>query len=274
MMNGKNGRKDKPKRLAALALAAMLAFAMNVTAYAYARIDMGAETGLTVHYASGSTGIEGVRFVLYRVADVSDAVELTLTPDFAELDIGSINDVEKASDWQEKANAARDYVQAKAVDPVGTASTDSAGNVSFEGLSVGLYLLIGDTASAGGYRYTPVPALILLPTLMDDDTWNYNPDVEPKYSKEVIEKPSDSEDPPAESEEPGEETEEPVQTPFVTPVKPSEPTGTVGIDQTGTPTDTLPQTGQVNWPIPYLAAGGICLIALGIFLKKRSGTSR
>lgn len=274
MMNGKNGRKNRPKRLAALALAVMLAFAMNVTAYAYARIDTGAETGLTVHYAGSENGIGDVRFALYRVADVSDAVELTLTPDFAELDIGNINDVEKASDWQEKANAARDYVQERAVEPVRTASTDSAGNVSFEGLSVGLYLLSGDAVSAGGYRYTPVPALILLPTLMDDDTWNYHPDVDPKYSKDVIEKPSDPEDPPAESEESGEETKETVPAPAVTPVNPAEPTGTVGIDQTGTPADTLPQTGQVNWPIPYLAAGGICLIALGIFLKKRSGTGR
>lgn len=274
MMNGKNGWKDKPKRLAVLAFAAMLAFAMNVTAYAYVRIDTGAETGLTVHYAGSENGIGGVRFALYRVADVSDAVELTLTPDFADLDIGNINDVEKASDWQEKADAARDYVQENAVEPVRTASTDSAGNVSFEGLSVGLYLLSGDTVSVGEYRYTPVSALILLPTLMDDDTWNYHPDVEPKYSKEVIEKPSDPEEPPAESEEPGEKTEETVPAPAVTPVKPVEPTGTVGIDQTGTPADTLPQTGQVNWPIPYLAAGGLCLIALGIFLKKRSGTGR
>ena len=32
---------------------------------------------------------------------------------------------------------------------------------------------------------------------------------------------------------------------------------------------TLPQTGQLNWPIPVLTAAGTCLIAAGILLRKK-----
>ena len=31
----------------------------------------------------------------------------------------------------------------------------------------------------------------------------------------------------------------------------------------------LPQTGQLNWPIPVLTAAGTCLIAAGILLRRR-----
>ena len=33
----------------------------------------------------------------------------------------------------------------------------------------------------------------------------------------------------------------------------------------------LPQTGQLNWPVPVLAVTGAVLVAAGVVLKKRSG---
>lgn len=33
----------------------------------------------------------------------------------------------------------------------------------------------------------------------------------------------------------------------------------------------LPQTGQLNWPVPVLAVIGVVLVAAGVVLKKRSG---
>ena len=31
----------------------------------------------------------------------------------------------------------------------------------------------------------------------------------------------------------------------------------------------LPQTGQLNWPVPVLAGGGIALVAVGLWLSRK-----
>ena len=36
----------------------------------------------------------------------------------------------------------------------------------------------------------------------------------------------------------------------------------------GKPSDKLPQTGQLNWPVPVLAAGGLLLMVVGYLLQR------
>ena len=51
------------------------------------------------------------------------------------------------------------------------------------------------------------------------------------------------------------------------PVAPGNPDNPVG---PGRPDgNALPQSGQLNWPIPVLTAAGTCLIAAGILLRKK-----
>lgn len=45
----------------------------------------------------------------------------------------------------------------------------------------------------------------------------------------------------------------------VSPEKPHKP---------GKPSDKLPQTGQLNWPVPVLAAGGLLLMVVGYLLQR------
>jgi len=43
-------------------------------------------------------------------------------------------------------------------------------------------------------------------------------------------------------------------------------TNTYAVSGTGTP--TLPQTGQLWWPVPLLLAGGLALIAAGLIRRR------
>ena len=105
------------------------------------------------------------------------------------------------------------------------------GTVSFSDLEPGLYLAVQEEA-CGGYSCLS-PFLITLPRMEEG---------EPQY--DVMAKPK---------VEP-----EPLPT---EPTQPTEPEPTVPDDP------ELPQTGQLNWPVPLLFVGGTCLIVLGWLLR-------
>lgn len=178
-------RKRVFRMAAMLICLAVLLSAGAVTALAYERIDTGKEASLTVYFAEDGTGMEGAVFHLYRVADVSDAVEFALTGSFAGAPV-SIDAVESSGGWADMAATLSAYADAGGISPEVTGTADENGSTVFSGLKVGLYLLTGDTVVAGDYSYTPAPAVIMLPSLMDNDTWEYNPSVDVKCTKKLL----------------------------------------------------------------------------------------
>ncbi len=121
-----------------------------------------------------------------------------------------------------------------------TRTIASDGSVSFSGLTLGLYLIVQTTQSTG--YYTIDPFLVTVP-LAQDGVWVYDVDASPK----VEVKPEPAPEP------------EPEQEPGPTP----EPT------PTPTPDKTLPQTGQLFWPIPILAGAGALFIVIGSIMRRR-----
>lgn len=107
------------------------------------------------------------------------------------------------------------------------------GTVTFEKLSAGLYLLVQEKAAEGYYAVSPFVATV---PVQRGGGWVYDVDATPKM-----------------------ELYRPEATP---PAKkpPSTSTGT-----------KLPQTGQLNWPIPVLTIAGLLVFVVGwrIVFKKR-----
>lgn len=97
------------------------------------------------------------------------------------------------------------------------------GRANAEGLELGLYLVV-QTNAADGYEAV-TPFLVSIPAY-DHGVYVYDIDATPKLSTLKETKPT-----------------------YTTPTK---PTGS-----------TLPQTGQLNWPVPILAALGLLLFLLG-----------
>ncbi len=126
----------------------------------------------------------------------------------------------------------------------GTARAVTGDGISFTGLTPGLYLLVQTKPSTGYYAIDPI--LVTVP-LAQDDVWVYHVDASPKV--EVYAEPASKAEPEPEAEP------EPKAGP--------EPAVSPGTDK------TLPQTGQLFWPVPVLTGAGLMLIAAGNILRRK-----
>ena len=109
--------------------------------------------------------------------------------------------------------------------------TDANGQVSFDGLEVGVYLVMQDERGEGENRYFLSPFLITIPYRNPDGTLSYDVTADSKpigiYKEQV---------PP--------------------PTPPTPP--------------TIPQTGQLWWPVAALGAAGVLLLTFGIVRRMKS----
>lgn len=170
-------------RIAAALLCLMLLVAvLPVQAYAIDPIELDRETSFAVWFHDGEKNLPGVHFDVYRVADTGTFAEFTLTGDFADYPV-EITDLDAAG-WKAAAETLTGYVRRDGLTAVAGGSTGQDGKVTFSGLMPGLYLVIGETSTVDGHRYTPEPLLISLPNrAADEDQWTYDVTTSPKYSR-------------------------------------------------------------------------------------------
>ena len=101
------------------------------------------------------------------------------------------------------------------------------GTVLLEDLEFGLYLVMQGRAATGYEAINPF--LIGVPNL-EDGVYTYQVDASPKVSVKPL---------------------------------PTEPKSTKPTEPSRPPEPNLPQTGQLNWPVPLMAAAGLLLFAAG-----------
>ncbi|MCC8182748.1 MAG: hypothetical protein LIO45_07255 [Clostridiales bacterium] len=227
-----------------LAMAFALLCGTSLTAFAAAdspSLDwsMSGQSSITVEMedSDGKTVTDGT-LTLYQVAlleqDDGDMV-YTLTDGFAASGV-SLDDV--TDDPSGLASELAVYVKENNI--TGTSVKNTDGTVTFDGLELGLYLVVQTTQSDG--YYTANPFVVSVP-LDVDGAWDYSVDASPKM---------------------GVLTPEP------------EETTTTTTNKTTTST-TLPQTGQLNWPVYVLAGCGMLLVCVGcvlVFSDRRRKTAK
>ena len=171
--------------------------------------------------------IPGGSLTLYRVADVVSDDGDYLFAYTADF-AGCAIPVEEL----DSAQLPRELMEiARAKDLEGTTlELDEAGKVKFSDLEIGLYLLVQEKAAPGFKKVNPF--LVSVPQ-NDDGHYIYDVNTAPKNL-------------PGPEEEP------------TTPPEPTEP------PKPGDP--ELPQTGQLNWPVPVLAVLGMLLVVAGFAL--------
>lgn len=104
------------------------------------------------------------------------------------------------------------------------------GKATFSGLSTGLYLIVQNRAADG---FSKLGAFLVSVPRMEDGEYQYH--VTAAIKSELEREPEPTEPPPTEPDDP-----------------------------------KLPQTGQLNWPIPLMVVGGMMLLALGCILRFRN----
>lgn len=151
---------------------------------------------------------------------------------------GSYEDIGSA----ELAEKAAAFVEKHQLPAYGTAKNRN-GKAVFSGLELGLYLVVQTEASEG---YEPLKPFLVSVPMSEDGGYVYEVNAEGKFE---LHRESESPEHPSHTQT---DSTPSSRTPS-SPAKPSEP--------------FLPQTGQLNWPIPVLAALGMCLFSVGWMLR-------
>ena len=288
------------KQLAALLLAAVLAAAMSAPAFAAATaasIELTRKGSITVTLRDSESGsaVSGGKLTLYQVASISRqngnlSYDYTNGFENCGVSLGDLSESDLARILDDKRPAGSKGE---------TLTLDTDGKAVFSRLPLGLYLVVQSTASTGYEKINPF--LVSVP-LVEEDTYLYDVDALPKVGTLTPTTPPDVPGEPDKPEEPDKPTEPEKPTTPENPDKPetpdipeepgkNTPPGADNPDDwvlngrpdknkqapgADNPEDwvlngrpTLPQTGQLNWPIPVLTAAGTCLIAAGILLRKK-----
>ena len=288
------------KQLAALLLAVALAAACAAPAFAAATaasIELTRKGSITVTLRDSESGsaVSGGKLTLYQVASISRqngnlSYDYTNGFENCGVSLGDLSESDLAQTLDDKRPAGSKGE---------TLTLDTDGKAVFSRLPLGLYLVVQSTASTGYEKINPF--LVSVP-LVEEDTYLYDVDALPKVGTLTPTTPPDVPGEPDKPEEPDKPTEPEKPTTPENPDKPETPdipeepgkNTPPGADNPAdwvlngrpdknkqapgadNPEDwvlngrpTLPQTGQLNWPIPVLTAAGTCLIAAGILLRKK-----
>lgn len=134
---------------------------------------------LAIQYGGGAA-----EFSLYRVADMTENREFTLAGKFADCPV-SLENLDTEG-WKTAAQTLAVYAEkGKAegtITPDQIGMTDENGDLKWENLGTGLYLVLGSKTEDEMYTYEPTPLLTALPN-WENDTWNHNVALNPKFDK-------------------------------------------------------------------------------------------
>lgn len=231
-------------RVVSLLLCILLLCSLHITTVSALAQDENKKGTITVEMKYSGEAISGGTLTVYRVGEAteengkykfhkSEAIR-DFDVDF-DLDDSGIND-------PELADAIAAFVETNHLSAYADAE-NQAGKAVFTDLDLGLYLIM-QTKTADGYEPLK-PFLVAVP--MEEDgqyTWAVIAQGKTQDNQNAI-PPVPSI--PSESDQP------------------TVPNGSGNIS-TGTTDETLPQTGQLNWPIPMLAALGLLLFSVGWLL--------
>lgn len=268
--------KSIRKRLAAVLAALTLLVWCAAPAFALEVVDL-SRTGsikVSLYDSETSEAVGGGTLTLYRVAKVQkDNANLSFvyTNGFEDcgVELGDLSEGELAGRLAEKIAATAEST---------TVEISDLGVAEFGDLEVGLYLVVQTTAAE---NYNVINPFLVSVPIQENGSYVYDVDALPKVGTATKKTPDtpdepDTPDTPDEPDTPDTPVAPGPDNPdgwvlgangekiYLNPEAPSpdNPNGYV-MGAHG-----LPQTGQLNWPIPVLAVTGVVLVAAGIKLKK------
>ncbi len=168
-------QKTKLNRLAALLLSAGLLF---IAPLCFSRTaEAAADKRITLTCTQDEIILKGVQWELFQIGERQDhTVNFIPALSEYELDLGDLST--EAVDTA--AKTLESYVTAAGLAPIAAGSTDSNGELVFEGLDNGLYLAVGKPLQIGSICY--YPSALLLEILGSDTGMSY--DAFPKFYAE------------------------------------------------------------------------------------------
>lgn len=224
-------------KIRAVLLMLVLVCLAPATAYAHDVPEMNRRGTITVKMESDGKAVTGGILTAYRVGEIrEDDGNYGFEAVSGMESFISNNDVRFTGVFSEETLSSPELMSALAKFvteesfPAYDVEKNENGRVVFDNVTLGLYLIVQTEASDG---YKPISAFLISVPMNEDGTYEYNVNAEGKFEMESAPMVPDQPDAPA----PG--------------------------------ASTLPQTGQLNWPIPFMAGIGMCLLTAGCVLCRR-----
>ena len=134
---------------------------------------------LTVSYRAGEISFSGETVELYKIADASPSAKYTLAPSFEKSKL-VLNGIQTNSEWNIVRWTLESYILSNKTEPVQIGKTDAFGKVTFSGLEPGLYMVSALQINKNDLDYLFDSALVALPGLDSNGSWEYKVSVSAK----------------------------------------------------------------------------------------------
>ena len=137
---------------------------------------------LVVEFVHEGAPLPGTRFSLYRIGDFDESGPVTLDAAYAAR--FSVSDVREQHGWASAAREMAEFVKESKTAPTLSATTLDNGCANFveaDGLTHGIYLVVGDDVDYQGTTYSSLPFLMTMPSWDPEDRiWRYQAVAKPK----------------------------------------------------------------------------------------------
>ena len=144
-----------------------------------------AETGsITVLFQHQNQPVVGAAFKIYKAAEW-DGSGYALIDSFSDYAVKMADDAD-SEEWKTIASTLTAYAERDEIVPFTAGVTNEDGKLSFEGLSNGLYLLVGSPAESGEQRLFTQPMLVTVPYTTTSGEKDYEVETEPKFEARKI----------------------------------------------------------------------------------------
>lgn len=178
------------KKATAIMLAILLSVVYIADASALQAIDR--ETKGSIKLAFENTITKQCSFSIYKIGELKEETDAgyELSEDFKNLNT-SLESLNTAEECKIVIESAISYIEDNNIEAIDTKSGDDEGNVKFEDLSLGLYLIKQDKKLS---QFEAETILISVPT-EEDSNYLYDVEALPKYSEDTKPTTPDSEKP-------------------------------------------------------------------------------
>lgn len=176
------------KRYKKIFLIMIMSLLFSKSVFAAGDIDQSKTVSLTIKAICGENAVAGMEFRGYRISDIEENGELTVTDRFAAyrdaLDIRGEND----SAWSEMAAVLeQEILKDTSLKAEVISQTDDQGSLSMEDISMGLYLFVAEAVEQNEKIYTVAPFFVMLPSQdKQTNTWEYEIAVNAKIQSESV----------------------------------------------------------------------------------------
>lgn len=154
--------------------------------FAQENIDPQRESSLTLYYRYNNEPFEELGIKTYRVAQVDEFGNYTLTGVFADYPI-SISGVSSQTEWKQISSTLASYTIADGIVPDYSGETDGDGMVKFSNILPGMYLTLSVSEKSGERVVIFENFMTVVPRLDQDGRYDYHGVAYPKYSSYIPE---------------------------------------------------------------------------------------